>query len=198
MKSKIFILIICLFFSKIVFAETVDIEYITDTNKIYNGKAVIYSRNLCITAAHIIDFKDKEPVILKRNRRAINGEVIFIDRTNDIAIVHLEKELEIPTLTISEGISQNEEVFVDSFDKSRTLRYHETWQIIESNTKTTILTFSGPLVENGMSGSPIYDSNKRLLSIVSGHILNTYSIGCTHIKLKEAIHNANQRMSRKQ
>lgn len=196
MKSKIFILIICLFFSKILFAETIDLEYINPDNKSYNAKAVIYSSNICITAGHVVDFKEKEPVILKRNRRAINGEIILVDEGSDIAIILLETKIETPTLTISDGPKENENVFVDSFGKSRKLRYHST--ITDYNTKVPIFTFNGPLVEHGMSGSPIYDENKRLMSIVSGHILNIYSIGCSHIKLKEAIQNAHKRVQRKQ
>lgn len=194
MKAKILILMICLLSSTSLLGETVDLEYIDANNKSYNAKAVIYSSDICITAGHVVDFKENEPVILKRNRKAINGQVVFIDEGADIAIIQTENKIETPTLLISSGPADKEVVFVDSFSKSRNLIYYST--ITDYNTKTPILTFEGPLVESGMSGSPIYDSKKQLLSIVSGHILNTYSIGCSNNSLKEAIKNAKKRLPR--
>lgn len=194
--TKIFAPLFFLLFSTILTAETVDIEYVQTNREMRTCVGVLYSPELCITVGHLTDFVESEPVIIKRNRRAINGTVILVDKGADISIVKMEKSLEIPTITFSEGISEGDEVLIDCFDKSRKLSLNGYG--IEPLTNTKFLLFKGKTVESGMSGSPVYDNKGRLASIISGYLHDSErrSTGCMPIHIKEAIKNAREKMSK--
>lgn len=171
-------------------SETVDIEYTLEDRTVYVGSAVLFSTDLCVTAGHVVNFKEGEPVILKRNRRAINGTSIVVDKGADIAIIKMESKLDIPTLVISKGVEQDEQVVVECFNRTRKLIYYSIGT--DAQTNTMLLIFNGK-VENGMSGSPIFDNKGHLLSIVSGSLEKSQAAGCHPASLKEVIRKAKER-----
>lgn len=180
-------ILLLLFLSLPLLAETIDVEYIDENRQSYNGCGVIYSPTICITAGHITNFKSNEPVIIKKDRKAINGTVKYVDSTADIAIIVLEKEIEAPTLVLSNGLAEQEVVQVDCFSRSRKLVYTS----IGTNDVdgTEVYVFDGK-VEPGMSGSPIYDNRKRLVSIVSGYAKKyNETVGCHPRSIKKALDN---------
>jgi hypothetical protein len=107
-------------------SETVNVEYIVSEKTTYNGSGVIFSPDLCITAGHIVMFKKNEPIIIKREKKAINGTVLFVDEGADLAIIKMERKLDVPTLTISEGVELDEEVLVECFSRTRKLKFYST------------------------------------------------------------------------
>lgn len=190
MKTKLIApaLFLLLFISPL-FAETVDVEYIQLNRQMRTCVGVLYSPDICLTVGHLTDFVEDEPVIIKRNRRAINGTIISINQGADIAVVKLEKKLKVPTLPISTGVNEGEEVFVDCFDRSRKMWLNGYG--VEPLTDTKFLLFRGQTVELGMSGSPVYDGKGALVSIVSGylHDKDRRTIGCMPLNIKNIIGN---------
>lgn len=182
-------ILLLLFFIGPLFSETVDIEYVQHNREVRNCVGVLYSSDICITVGHLTNFVNNEPVIIKRNRRAINGNIIYVDSGSDISIIRLENKLEIPTLTFGEEIKVGDEVRVDCFDQSRRMVLN-SYAIEPLESKKHFL-FIGKRVEAGMSGSPVYDSKGRLISIINGylHDKEEHSSGCMTIHIKKALEN---------
>lgn len=180
------ILLVLVIASKL-FSETVQLEYVNEAGKSQFGSAVIYSADLCITAGHVVDFKDDQPVIVKRQRRAINGNVVYVMKGADLALIKLEKSIEAPTLLVRrKDLEDGETLLCESLLGKHNMTivgYGE-----DNETKEQLYFFSF-IFQPGMSGSPIYDKRNRIVSIVSGKT-PTYGVGCHHKYLAELIENA--------